>query len=270
VLAAPGTQAGIWSGWLMSWETDYATDRDVLLEAADEPYDPLAAMVQTWNPVNIYLPATSAVLGELTADRLAAIREVAAGAAPAANEPARPGRWVQCATAGGRLVLTGTPLAAGADPRQCYRNLYTQAAARYISAAVKPASTAGTPQPPWWQRVITRLQDAAATWGETWQAQPLPALSAQSAATATEQAYHLGQWLRIRLIPAADDTAVQLHLTLLQTQPLQVGLLRQGQVRQQVGLAARGAEADLFVGVGQELELFVWDAAGNTRLKAML
>lgn len=62
------------------------------------------------------------MLGELSADRLAAIREVAAGDVPAVNEPAKPGYWVHCATAGGCLLLTDTPVAAVTDPRQRYRN----------------------------------------------------------------------------------------------------------------------------------------------------
>lgn len=45
-----------WAGWIAAPDTEYATKADVLLEPDDEPFDPFAAMVQTWNPVQISLP----------------------------------------------------------------------------------------------------------------------------------------------------------------------------------------------------------------------
>ena len=68
-----------WLGWLVAAETDYATDRDVLLEPVDEPFDPLAGMVQTWNPLAVDIRQGSRVLAQLSKNRLAAIREVASG-----------------------------------------------------------------------------------------------------------------------------------------------------------------------------------------------
>ena len=37
----------VWSGWMVSPKTEYAPNRDVLLEPNEELFDPIAAMVQT-------------------------------------------------------------------------------------------------------------------------------------------------------------------------------------------------------------------------------
>jgi len=66
LLVEPTTTRQVWYGWLVTAESDYAGYWDLLLGAADEPCDPLARMVQLWNPVHVYLPSVSRVLAELT------------------------------------------------------------------------------------------------------------------------------------------------------------------------------------------------------------
>lgn len=116
-----------WQGWLAAAETDYATDRDVLLEPKDEPFDPLAGMVQTWNPVAVDIRNGSRVLAQLAEHRLAAIREVASGQCEPGGG-ARPGFVAPLKTDSGATVLAGTRITHPEDPRHRYQNLYRIAA----------------------------------------------------------------------------------------------------------------------------------------------
>ena len=116
-----------WSGWLVTPETDYATNQDILLEPQDEPFDPLAAMVQTWNPVTIDVRKSSRVMAQLAPQRLEAIREVAAGNCEDGGG-ARAGFVAPLKTHSGATVLSGTRIAHAEDPRNQYRELYLAAA----------------------------------------------------------------------------------------------------------------------------------------------
>lgn len=63
-----------WSGWLVAPETDYASAWDILLESdVDDPFDPLAGMVQVWNPLVCRLAADAPLLAALSEERLAAV-----------------------------------------------------------------------------------------------------------------------------------------------------------------------------------------------------
>jgi len=117
----------VWSGWLVSPETDYASNRDVLLEPNDEPFDPIAAMVQTWNPVSVDISKGSKVLALLANDRLAAIREVASGECEEGGG-ARAGFVAPLKTNSGAVVLSGTRITHPEDPRRQYQTLYRTAA----------------------------------------------------------------------------------------------------------------------------------------------
>jgi len=116
-----------WHGWLAAAETDYATDRDVLLEPQDEPFDPLAGMVQTWNTVTVDIRQGNRVLAQLANHRLAAIREVAAGQCESGGG-ARPGFVAPLKTNSGATVLAGTRIHHPADTRHRYQTLYRTAA----------------------------------------------------------------------------------------------------------------------------------------------
>jgi hypothetical protein len=68
----------IWEAWMVTKETDYATNWDLLLTPEqDAPLDPLAGMVQVWNPIKIYLPLAEKAIGELKPARLAELRTLA-------------------------------------------------------------------------------------------------------------------------------------------------------------------------------------------------
>lgn len=116
-----------WAGWMVAPEADYATNRDVLLEPQDEPFDPLAAMVQTWNPVTVDTRKVSRIMAQLAPHRMQAIREVANGNCEEGGG-ARPGFVAPLKTHSGAVVLSGTRIAHPEDPRSEYKALYLAAA----------------------------------------------------------------------------------------------------------------------------------------------
>ena len=78
LLDAPAEAPAVWHGWLVSAETDYASWWDFVLQEQDAPFDPEAAMVQVWNPVRLYLPMATKVVGQLSPARFQAVRSLAA------------------------------------------------------------------------------------------------------------------------------------------------------------------------------------------------
>lgn len=158
---------GVWRGWLAVAETAWAGASDVLLEPADDPFDPAAGVIQTWNPVRLREPAgrgTCMVLGRLGTARLDAVRSVAAEheSGPAWDIPSQPGTIALRTTAGGHAVLTGTPLAAQDDPRQPYRELFAERARAFSAETdAQPRSQSRREQPaardrdsaPWWSAI---------------------------------------------------------------------------------------------------------------------
>lgn len=153
--ARPG-QAATWRGWLAVAEADWAGAYDVLLEPEDEPFDPVAGVVQAWNPVRV-TACPAPVLGRLSAARLAAVRAVrdehAQGtSADVAAIASCPGS-IALREAGGFTVLTGTPLGPD-DPRADYQALYRDAGARLLQPAPAGATAAPVaPVPGWWARL---------------------------------------------------------------------------------------------------------------------
>lgn len=116
-----------WLGWIAVSETDYASNKDVLLEPQDEPFDPLCAMVQTWNPVEVDVRKAVRVLAQLAPHRLEAIREVANGKSEEGGG-ARAGFVAPLKTQAGVNVLSGTRITHADDPRRRYQTLYRTAA----------------------------------------------------------------------------------------------------------------------------------------------
>jgi hypothetical protein len=121
-----------WQGWMVASETDYAGYWDMLLEPEDEPFDPLAGLIQIWNPVQVYLPSEAPVLAELKPARLQAVRALAEEFATDPKLDAsmnRPGHIAPRITVGNFSILTGTPLGnLNTDPRYRYKTLYQDAA----------------------------------------------------------------------------------------------------------------------------------------------
>jgi hypothetical protein len=144
-----GTTEASWAGWIAAPDTEYATAADVLLEPDDEPFDPFAAMVQTWNPVKISLPKNPRVLAMLTTARLDILRAVAAEEGRSTQEDAaHPGFVFLRGTDSGQPVLTGTPLGGQDDPRHAYQNLYLEFVSTLRSAPAAQADGAS-----FWQRI---------------------------------------------------------------------------------------------------------------------
>jgi hypothetical protein len=141
-----------WQGWLAAAETDYATDRDVLLEPRDEPFDPLAGMVQTWNRVTVDIRKGSLVLAQLDEHRLAAIREVANGQCESGGG-ARPGFIAPLKTNCGATVLAGTRITHPEDPRRRYQSLYRTAALDQIQVQQGAKIIPLPGRPPVWRNV---------------------------------------------------------------------------------------------------------------------
>jgi hypothetical protein len=128
----------VWTGWIAAPEIDYATCWDVLLEPGDEPFDPKAGMVQTWNPLAVWLPKDARILAILSPERLAAIQEVARKAHEGVQdgESAQPGYVHLRETGAGSAVLTGTPLDREvSDPRAKYQTLYRNLAQSLAATA---------------------------------------------------------------------------------------------------------------------------------------
>ena len=144
-----------WQGWLAAAETDYATHLDVLLEPKDEPFDPVAGMVQTWNPVVVDVSKGSRVLAQISESRLNAIREIAQGQC-AESGGARAGFVAPLKTNSGATVLAGTRIAHPEDPRRQYQTLYRNAAQRLAQQFSPQASAQIIPlqtKRPLWRNV---------------------------------------------------------------------------------------------------------------------
>jgi len=115
LLNKPSHHQNQWHGWLISQETDYARHWDVCLDATlDAPLDPLAGMVQVWNPVLLHIDFITRTIGELAAERLAYINNIA-------HE---------------HKQLPHKPTLLSTDPCYRYQALYSQAS-QCLSAASK-------------------------------------------------------------------------------------------------------------------------------------
>jgi hypothetical protein len=142
VLLDQAQQGQHWSGWLVAPETDYASNKDVLLEPQDEPFDPFASMVQTWNPVTVDVSKGARVLAQLAPQRLQAIREIAQGQCEEGGG-ARAGFVAPLKTHSGATVLSGTRITHPEDPRRQYQQLYRAAAQtlRQLHGLMPPGAT---------------------------------------------------------------------------------------------------------------------------------
>lgn len=144
----------VWWGWMLGAEPDYACEWDFVLGPGDEPRDPMAAVVQLWNPVHVYLPTVERVVGQLTEERMAELHALVADFLAGADAPAAeavsqvtssPMR-VQRKTEAGLVVLTGQPLGDETDVRRVYQTLYESVAdlvqqpARLAAAALADAA----------------------------------------------------------------------------------------------------------------------------------
>lgn len=131
-----------WSGWVVAQEADYAGERDLVLQENDGVLDLDAAMVQTWNPVELLLRGDEELLGKLSSERLGAVIKLADWHAGPNDEftPSRPGRIGAWDLDEHTIVVTGTPVRDKDDPRVVYRRLYAE-----LSAELRVAATPVAP-----------------------------------------------------------------------------------------------------------------------------
>lgn len=153
-----------WWCFVVSPECDWAGRYDVLLEPRDEPFDPVCGMVQTWHRITLRVDQNSRILGELSVERMNAIRAVhdefaRANAVSDAHAPSQPGK-IALRSVAQHAVLTGTPLSEN-DPRLLYQGLYRDHVQDLILAqqAATPLQTpAGqiSPSPPsnWLKKIV--------------------------------------------------------------------------------------------------------------------
>ncbi len=129
-----------WSGWMAAQESAYACDRDLVLQEEDGPIHPDAAMIQTWNPVEVILRGDEPLLGELPGARLGVAGQLADWKSQGDDfVPSRPGRIGGWNLDENTVVFTGTPLGGTDDPRMVYQQLYARLAQELRVAATSPA-----------------------------------------------------------------------------------------------------------------------------------
>jgi len=171
LISEPTETKNVWYGWMVASETDYASHWDMLLEPEDQPFDPLASMIQIWNPVHIYVPYNAPVLATLKPERLQAVRALAVEFATG-DDPdislSQPGHIAPRATFENFSILTGSPISGNDDPRQHYQVLYHRAAdvLREVAPSViydqVPApkhKNKKMPAPSWMDDIIQKTKD---------------------------------------------------------------------------------------------------------------
>ena len=278
LLDAPSDAPGIWHGWLVTGETDYAGWWDFVLQEEDGPFDPEAAMVQIWNPVQMWLPAASRVVGRLALARLQALRALAGEFATGVETPSSvapwPGRVAVRETGGGLLVVSGSPLGGADDPRHRYQEIYFAAAeavrepARLAlrEYAAVPEGRAGA--------LLRQLMAGAIRLAETLLPEPRVAVAMSADAAAAEAVPDLS-WpglARLRLMELSDEGEGCLEVTALGNESLTVEVCREALVEAHVSVApgegrvvAWDADATalrLVSASGRRLELGLRDTAG--------
>jgi hypothetical protein len=255
----------IWSGWLCASETQYAGYWDLLLEPEDEPFDPLAGMVQIWNPVYVYLPSTSLVLAELRLERLAAVRALASEFLTTPEPDPRqacPGRLLARRTLDDHPVLTGTPLGEAEDPRWRYHDLYARAA-KAVKEPARLAAQALAEQISWVEHLLGSLRRSLEGISLTLTPTSLSGHYRLSAAVRGQALFQCaslpaGELLDLALEMVPEENRLRLRFSSLASAPLEIGITAPGQEEHGHRLEAARREAAF------ELRL---DAAYTLRLK---
>ncbi|MDQ5908823.1 MAG: hypothetical protein QG599_916 [Pseudomonadota bacterium] len=255
LLNEPTETPNVWYGWLATAETDYASDGDLLLGAEDEPCDPLARMIQLWNPVHVYLPSVSRVLAELRPERLAAVRALAVECLTA---PASAGAQAQLGVivrrvAGTHPVRTGTPLGSATDPRHRYQQLYHA----YAEAVREPARQAVAQEQP--ASLLDRLRTALfEAIGDLLQSYQLIAQPMGEADAPDIEHYQIPHRLRLTLTETADGQA-RLRVENLHPTPLQILLLDNEEIVEAASLEASQPVIELMLDPAQPRVLIIGD-----------
>jgi hypothetical protein len=257
LLNAPAEVPQVWQGWLVAPETDYAGPWDLLLEDGDGPPDPLAGMVQLWNPVHLYLATAGTVLAQLPPPRLMALRALAAefltGPDPDAAQ-ARPGRPVS-RRLGGLEVMTGSPLAGPDDPRHRYQTLY-HAAAEALREPARLAMAAAA-RADWRRRLADAIGAAARALGLAFGPAPevAHAMAAVEALVPGEAHFFLEGGLHLAIEAVEDAWRIGLHAG--DSSPWTLSLYCGDELLQRAQVAHAHAQDELFLDPGQPCRLVV-------------
>lgn len=124
-----------WQGWLVTTDTDYATDRDLLVEEEDGPADPQAGMIMSRLPLRVMLQGDEAIFAKLSPARLGAVIALAESPLGAEPLPPRPGHIYTRDLDADHVGITGSPLGALNDPRHAYFALHQRLADEMTAAA---------------------------------------------------------------------------------------------------------------------------------------
>lgn len=273
LLDAPTGLDDVWYGWLVSPDSDYAADWDVVLEADDGPLDPLCAMVQTWNPVHVYVPTIDRVIGELPLARLQSVRAVAAecasGAEPVEAAP-NPGRVALRTTLHGFTVLTGTPLGGAEDPRNVYHGWYGEVAeavsepARLYAAALQRAPGAHSALSALCRRLAGWLRQSGLGWQVDAHIEHAMAEAAPGAAAASsDQVWHIDSWASLRFA-AAGEGLLRVYVESGADGELAVTLNDDGLDVAHRVLATRGERFDVLFAADAPVKIALVAADGRT------
>lgn len=254
LLDRPTATAEVWHGWLASHETDYASAWDFVLQQEDLPYDPQVAMIQAWNPVQLYLPMAGRVFGRLSPARLQAVRALAEEHKSGVMDldVVRPGH-LACREVGEFSMVTGSALGGPADPRYRYQQLYHRAA----EAIRQPArlALAATRQPSLAERLQTFVERLRASVDDLLCPVPQVALAMSGDADRADDLVWPG---RARIHPQRidEDGSGNVEIRALQVAPIICTLKVEGRVHQTTTLHKEG-----------DLASFAWDGDAPTVLE---
>lgn len=199
-----------WSGWLVAQEVDYASDRDLVIEADDGPVDPVAGMVQTWNPVRVLIDGQERILGKLSPLRLAAVMALAEAPQVGGGTQPRPGKVYGWDLAEGIVVATGTPLGGTDDSRHAYRSLYRQLAEEIVSACDPKTSTVTNVSASSW--LVRTFVRPAWTFGAIALSAALAVHTLFSLGPRTETLSHTGKEPAARPLPPSSGEVLRITL----------------------------------------------------------
>lgn len=268
LLAAPSADASHWSGWLVAPETHYAGPWDALLGPDDEPCDPLARVIQTWNPVQIDPRTISRVLAQLRPARLAAVQALAADAArgrPPATA-ATPSLRVQSRQIDGHRLLTGTPLSGDDDPRHRYQQLYARAAQTYFAA---PAAVPARLHPVQW--LAEQLRNWASGCGLVLTTlTPLAQPMGEADSHESERYYQISDRARLRLRLEDNPALVRVQLEPLAQEIVQVEWREADEILLKATLEPGQPALELTVDPQRRSELVLSNHAGQVLLRMPL
>jgi hypothetical protein len=285
LLSEPTETPSVWYGWIVASETDYATNWDMLLEPEDEPFDPIAGMIQIWNPVYIYIPSTSRVLAELKPSRMKAVQALATEfiTNQASKESPNPGYIAPRLTLKSYSVLTGSPLGNENDPRHRYQTLYHTVAeailelARLAVEATQPQTFENVEQ--YLKQFLTDFQQQAKEVLDSFLT-PVPAVAfamgglvgaaicgAAMGYEDSKEHYKLGDSLHLHFDFKSEYKVLKLNCRLEKPTPWRISIQRGDNILDSRLLEQVGNEETFLLNVKQDLTLVFENISTGKRLE---